>query len=191
MDHPASHSVDDDATIGYRHDEDADEPVIGENATIRSETIIYTDVVIGDEFTAGHRALVREGTQIGDNVLVGTDTVIDGETTIGSNVSLQTGVYVPSNTEIGDDVFVGPSAVLTNDPYPVREDVELEGPTIERGASIGANATVLPGVTVGENAFVAAGAVVTEDVPDNTLAVGSPAKFRSLPAELQGGNEIA
>lgn len=179
--------IDDDATVGYPEDGDA-EAVIGANATVRSGTIIYGDVVVGDGFTTGHNALVREGTTVGDDVLVGTDAVVDGHCVIGSDVSMQTGVYVPTNTTIGDGVFLGPGAVLTNDPYPLREEVDLEGPTIEDGASVGANATVLPGVTVGENAFVSAGAVVTRDVPADTLAVGVPAEHRPLPAELEGGN---
>ncbi len=177
------------ATVGDPTD-DGEPPVIGDDATIRSGTIIYPNVRIGDGFTTGHGALVREDTVVGDDVVVGTNVVIDGSTTVGSNVSMQTGAYVPTNTEIGDSVFLGPKAVLTNDPYPVRRDVELDGPTLEPHASIGANATLLPGVTVGERAFVAAGAVVTEDVPPETLAVGSPAVHRPLPDVLDGGNEI-
>ncbi|WP_256391974.1 acyltransferase [Natronoarchaeum rubrum] len=181
-------NVDEGATIGYPPE--GTDPEIGDDATIRSGTIIYADVEIGDEFSTGHGALVREGSRLGDDVLVGTNAVVDGDATIGSNVSIQTGAYVPPGTEIGDDVFVGPNAVLTNDRYPVRDDAELEGPTIERGASIGANATVLPGVTVGENAFVAAGAVVTEDVPADALAVGTPSEHEPLPPALEGGNDI-
>ena len=169
---------------------DGDPPVIGDDATIRSGTIIYPNVRIGDGFTTGHGALVREDTVLGDDVVVGTNVVIDGSTTVGDSVSMQTGAYVPTNTEIGDHAFLGPKATLTNDPYPVRRDVGLEGPTLEAHASIGANATLLPGVTVGERAFVAAGAVVTEDVPPETLAVGAPAVHRPLPDELDGRNEI-
>lgn len=176
-----------DATLGTGS---GTEPVIGAGATIRSESVIYDDVVVGDGFQTGHGALVREETEIGDDVLVGTQTVIDGYSTIGSGVSLQSQVYVPSNTTIGDDVFVGPGAVLTNDPFPVRQDVELRGPTVEDHASVGANATVLPGVTVGRGAFVAAGAVVTKDVPPETLAVGCPATIEPLPDELSGRNRI-
>lgn len=176
-----------DVTLGTG---DGDEPVIGTDATIRSGSVIYDDVAIGDGFRTGHGVLVREETDIGDDVLVGTQAVIDGYSTIGSGVSLQSQVYVPSNTTIGDDVFVGPGAVLTNDPFPVRQDVELTGPTIEDHASIGANATVLPGVTVGRGAFVAAGAVVTKDVPPEKLAVGCPATVEPLPDELDGKNRI-
>jgi acetyltransferase-like isoleucine patch superfamily enzyme len=136
----------------------------------------------------GHNALIREQTSIGDDVLIGTNTVIDGYSTIGSNVSLQTGVYVPSETEIGSNVFLGPQATLTNDPHPLRQEVDLEGPVLADDVSIGANATILPGVRLGERSFVAAGAVVTDDVPADTLAVGNPAEHRPLPEALQRGN---
>ena len=177
-------------TIGHAYDKETSDPVIGDDAIVRRGTIIYDDVIIGARFNTGHDALIREFTEIGDDVLVGTKAVIDGRTDIGSHVSLQTGVYVPSHTTIGNNVFIGPHAVLTNDPFPVRKDIDLEGPTIEDGVSIGANATILPGVTVGAGAFVAAGAVVTEDVPPETLAIGVPAHHRPLPDELQGDNQL-
>jgi acetyltransferase-like isoleucine patch superfamily enzyme len=178
------------AVVGHAYDGAAEPTMLGDDCTVRAGTIIYRDVTAGDRLQTGHNALVRERTSLGDDVLVGTNTVIDGRTTIGSNVSLQTGVYVPTDTRIGDRVFVGPAAVLTNDPYPIRTDVDLVGPTLEDDASVGANATILPGVTVGEGAFVAAGAVVTEDVPPETLAVGAPAAHRPLPEPLTGGNQL-
>jgi acetyltransferase-like isoleucine patch superfamily enzyme len=181
-------AIDPDATVGYEYDGASEAAQLGDDARVRSGTIIYADVEVGDRFRTGHNAVVREDTTIGDDVLVGTNVVIDGRTTIGSNVSMQSGVYVPRNTVVGDDVFLGPYAVLTNDPYPLREEVENVGPTIEPGASVGANATLLPDVTVGADAFVAAGAVVTRDVPPNTLAVGAPAEYRELPEVLDGGN---
>ncbi|MCL7416889.1 MAG: acetyltransferase [Halalkalicoccus sp.] len=180
--------IDDLDSVGYLHDESANPAVIGDRARIRKGTIVYADVEIGDDFTTGHNALVREETTIGDDVIVGTDTVIDGTTEIGSHVSLQTGVYVPTDTTIGSNVFVGPRAVMTNDPYPVRRDDDLVGPTLEDGVSIGANATILPGVRIGAGSFVAAGAIVTEDVPPHTLALGTPARHRDLPESLSGEN---
>jgi len=170
---------------------DGQPPTVGREATIRSGAVIYPDVRIGDRFQTGHNVLVREQTTIGDDVTVGTNTVIDGRTTVGDCVSMQTGVYVPSESTIGDNVFLGPHAVLTNDPYPIRQDVELTGPILEGGVSVGANATILPGVAIGNGSFVAAGAVVTDDVPPNTLAVGTPAVHRPLPEPLQGGNDIS
>ena len=187
---PPGCEIDEGATVGYAYDSDGDAPVLGEDCTIRAGTIVYDDVVMGDGCSTGHHALIRELTTLGENVLVGTNAVIDARTDVGSNVSIQTGAYVPSHTTIGSDVFLGPYAVLTNDPFPVRREVELEGPTLEDGVTVGANATILPGVTVGEGAFVAAGAVVTRDVPAKQLAVGAPASHRPLPETLQGPNVI-
>lgn len=184
-------SIAETATMPPESSSDGEETVIGDDATIRGGTTIYPAVRVGDDFRTGHNALVRAHTAIGDDVLVGSQVVIDGETTIGSHVSLQTGVYVPQQTDIGDSVFLGPNAVLTNDPYPIRRASSIELTTIEDDVSIGANATVLPGVTVGEGSFVAAGSVVTRDVPPETLAVGVPASFRELPPELRGGNRLA
>ena len=164
--------------------------VIGDNAVIRSHSVIYRDVRIGENLRTGHNVLIREGTTIGDNVLVGTGTVIDGHTSIGSHVSIQSRAYIPTNTVISDYVFIGPCAVLTNDKYPIRKDYELRGPTLQRGVSIGANAVILPGVEIGEGAMVAAGACVTRDVPDWKLAIGCPARIVDLPEDMQVRNAI-
>jgi acetyltransferase-like isoleucine patch superfamily enzyme len=155
---------------------------IGRHAVLRSGTIIYCDVIIGDNFQSGHNTLIREKTRIGDRTAIGTATVIDGNTIIGNGVSLQSMVYIPTNTTIGDRVFIGPNAVLTNDRYP--PSGSLDGPVIKAGAAIGANATILPGVCIGEGAFVAAGSVVTRDVPDHMMAIGTPARIKDLPREM-------
>ena len=154
---------------------------IGANGIIRSGTILYADVVIGDNFSTGHNVMIREKTTIGDGVSIGTNTIIEGNTIIGNKVNIQSLVYIPTGVMIEDNVFIGPNAVLTNDPYPPHGAGNLKGPVIRKGASIGANATILPGVEIGEGALVAAGAVVTRDVPARTLAVGAPARLRDLP----------
>lgn len=179
----------DTAQVGVGGDEA--KTVLGNDATVRAGSIIYGDVEVGDDFSTGHHAVVREASRLGDDVLVGTQAVVDGQVEIGSHVSLQTGAYVPQQTHIGDEVFLGPHAVITNDSYPIRATSGLEETVLEDHVSLGANATVLPGVTVGQGSFVAAGAVVTEDVPPETLAVGTPARHRPLPDELSGGNLIA
>jgi acetyltransferase-like isoleucine patch superfamily enzyme len=155
---------------------------IGNHAVLRSGTIIYCDVIIGDNFQSGHNTLIREKTRIGDRTAIGTATVIDGNTHIGNDVNLQSMVYIPTNTTIGDRVFIGPNAVLTNDRYP--PSGYLKGPILKAGAAIGANVTILPGVCIGEGAFVAAGSVVTHDVPDHMMAVGTPARIKELPQEM-------
>jgi acetyltransferase-like isoleucine patch superfamily enzyme len=159
--------------------------VIGKNALIRSGTIIYCDVEIGDDFQCGHNVLVRERTRIGSRVAVGTATVIEGNTTIGSDVRIQSLAFIPTNTVIGNGAFIGPHAVLTNDRYPPFGRPELRGPVLRDRAVIGANATVLPGIVIGEGACVAAGAVVTRDVPPGKLAIGVPAQIRELPEEMR------
>jgi len=152
-----------------------DEVLIGEGAVIRSGTIIYSKVRIGDRFRTGHNVLIRENTNVGNDVLVGTNSVLDGNCTIGDNVSIQTGVYITTNTTLEDDVFMGPCSVTSNDKYMVR-GAKLIGPVIKRGAKIGANTTILPGVIIGEGASIGAGSVVTKDVEDGDIVVGNPAR---------------
>lgn len=183
-------TIDEDVILGYEYDAESDPAELGDDVTLRAGATIYTDVTLHASVQTGHDVLVREHTEIGEGTVIGTKTVIDGHTTVGSDVSLQTGVYVPSHTTIEDQVFIGPNAVLTNDPYPIRQDTDLEGPIVKESASIGANATINPGVIIGERSFVASGAVVTEDVPPETLAVGVPAEFKPLPENLQSENDL-
>jgi acetyltransferase-like isoleucine patch superfamily enzyme len=163
---------------------------MGNNVIIRSDAVIYSNVVMGSYVRTGHKILIRENTRIGSHVLIGTNTVIDNNCQIGSHVSIQSGVYLPANTLIEDYVFLGPSVTLANDRYPIREETDLPAPTIRRGASIGANATILPAVEVGEGAMVAAGAVVTHNVPAWHYAIGVPAKMVVLPERLRVQNAI-
>ena len=177
-------------TIGLKYKMRSKPPIIGKNSLIRSNSIIYNDVDIGNNFKTGHGVTVREKTSIGNNVLVGTNTVIEGHCSIGNNVNIQSNVYIPKNTIIEDHVFIGPCACFTNDKYPIRIDFDLKGPVIKRGASIGANSTFLSDIEIGEGAMVAAGAIVTMDVPDYFLAIGAPARIKPLPKHLKKLNKI-
>lgn len=177
-------------SIGIKYKRGSKIPKIGKNAIIRSNSIIYNDVEIGDNFITGHGVTIREKTNIGNDVLVGTNTIIEGDCYIGNNVSIQSNVYIPTNTVIEDHVFIGPCACFTNDKYPIRIDFELKGPIIKKGASIGANSTFLSNIEVGEGAMVAAGAIVTMDVPDYFLAIGAPARIKPLPKKLKKLNKI-
>ena len=185
-----SSEVQENVQIGIKYKMRSKNPFIGKNAFIRSNSVIYNDVEIGDNFRTGHGVTIREKTKIGDNVLIGTNSVVEGHCTIGSNVSIQSNVYIPTNTSIEDYVFIGPCACFTNDKYPIRIDFELKGPKIRRGASVGANSTFLSDVEVGEGAMVAAGAIVTRDVPPHFLAIGAPAKIKPLPKHLKTLNKI-
>jgi acetyltransferase-like isoleucine patch superfamily enzyme len=159
--------------------------LIGKNAVLRPGTVIYCDVSIGDKFQSGHNVLIREKTTIGHHTAIGTATIIDGNTKIGSNVSIQSMVYIPTNTVIGDNVFIGPNAVLTNDRYPPSPPGNLVGPTLKDRSAIGANVTILPGICIGEGSLVAAGSIVTCDVPDNRMAIGTPARIKDLPQKIR------
>lgn len=176
--------------LGVNYKRFSKPPVIGRDILLRSNTVIYNDVTIGDQFSTGHNVVIRDNTHIGDNVLIGTNTVVEGGCEIGSDVSIQSNVYIPRNSVIEDNVFIGPCACFTNDRYPVRVQYDLKGPQLRRGCSIGGNTTFLSNLEVGEGAIVAAGAVVTRSVPSYYLAIGTPAKIKPLPASLRVPNMI-
>jgi acetyltransferase-like isoleucine patch superfamily enzyme len=164
--------IQENVTLGHLED---GRLVIGDGALLRSGTIIYSQVKIGNGFKTGHHALIRENSDIGDNVLVGTNSVVDGNCKIGDNVSIQTDAYITAYSLIEDNVFIGPRVVTTNDKY-MFYGAKLIGATIKKGARIGANSTILPGIVVGEGAVVGSGAVVTRDVPPGVTVVGNPAR---------------
>jgi acetyltransferase-like isoleucine patch superfamily enzyme len=149
---------------------------IGENCSVRSGTAIYSNVVVGDDVSFGHNAVVRENVTIGSRSKFGTNAVVDGSSSIGSRVSIQTGVYICTYSTIEDGVFLGPCCVFTNDRYMMQKPFKLIGPTVRKGASIGANALLFPGITVGEGAVVGSQAMVNVDVPARTIFAGIPAK---------------
>jgi acetyltransferase-like isoleucine patch superfamily enzyme len=153
---------------------------IGDNAILRSGTIIYCDVFLGRGVQTGHNVIIREFTTIGEGTSIGSNTIIEGYCVVGKHTNIQSNVFIPTNCDIGDNVFIGPCCVFTNDKYPPSYG-KLIGVVIEDGAKIGANVTVTPGVIIGKGAFIAAGALVTRDVPANMMAIGSPAKIMELP----------
>lgn len=122
--------------------------------------------------------VVLTGAKIGMDCNICAQTLIEGDVVIGDRVTVKSGVQIWDGSVIGDDVFIGPNATFSNDLYPRSKQypTQFNGITIQNGASIGANATVLPGITIGERAIVGAGAVVTKDVPALAVVVGNPAK---------------
>lgn len=147
---------------------------IGDNAVIRSETIIYGDSIIGNNFQTGHRVTIRENSHIGSHVRIGTLSDIQGYCEIGNYVNMHSNVHVGHKSVIKDYVWIFPYVVLTNDPNPPSE--ELLGVTIEEFAVVATGTVVLPGMVIGKDSLVGAGAIVTKDVQPERIAVGNPAR---------------
>lgn len=117
---------------------------------------------------------------IGQNCNICDFCFIENQVTIGNNVTLKCGVYLWDGIVLKDDVFVGPNVTFTNDIYPrSNKAFKLQQTTIEKGASLGANSTLLGGITIGESSLIGAGSVVTKDVPSFALMYGNPAKFKN------------
>ena len=138
------------------------------------ENFISEKAKIGDNVKIWHFAYVGDNTEIGDDVKIGSLAHVDYDVKIGNNTMIEGLVYIPPLSRIGNNVFIGPSASLTNDPFPPSE--KLIGVTIKDNAIIGSRAIIKAGITIGENSVVAMGAVVTKDVPPNTVVIGVPAK---------------
>ncbi len=141
--------------------------------------VIDEGAVIGAGTKIWHFAHVCSGAIIGENCVFGQNTMVAGGVKIGNGVKVQNNVSIYTGTEIEDYVFLGPSCVLTNVTNPrseINRQALYERTLIRRGATVGANATVVCGVTIGRYAFIAAGAVVTKDVPDYALVVGVPGR---------------
>jgi acetyltransferase-like isoleucine patch superfamily enzyme len=160
--------------------------LIGSKSHIRSHTVIYAGNQIGERFQTGNKVNIRELNKIGDNVSVGTLSVIEHHVEIGNNVRIHSQAFIPEYSVLEENVWLGPNVVLTNAKYPLSPGVKdsLRGPTLKKGAKIGANATILPGVVVGANALIGAGSVVVRDVPDGAVAVGNPARIIKHISEL-------
>jgi acetyltransferase-like isoleucine patch superfamily enzyme len=147
---------------------------------------VYIDprAVVEPGVTVGPGTRIWGFTHILRGVVIGRDcnicehVFIEGGVILGDRVTVKCGVQLWDGVILEDDVFVGPNATFTNDPYPRSRQHLKEYPKtiVRKGASIGANATILPGIIIGTNAMVGAGAVVTRDVPPNAVVVGNPAR---------------
>jgi UDP-2-acetamido-3-amino-2,3-dideoxy-glucuronate N-acetyltransferase len=148
---------------------------------VHPTAIIDQPCTIGEGTKIWHFAHVFAGAKIGRKCVFGQNTMVADGVVIGDNVKVQNNVAIYTGTTVEDDVFLGPSCVLTNVTNPrsqVNRHSLYEKTLIRRGATVGANATIVCGITLGRYCFISAGAVVVKDVPDYALMVGVPARQR-------------
>lgn len=168
------------------------------DVTIHPTAIVDEGAQIGAGTRIWHWVHVCGGAQIGEGCSLGQNVFVGNDVTIGNNVKIQNNVSVYDAVHLEDDVFCGPSMVFTNVYNPrsaiIRKD-EYRKTLVRKGASLGANCTIVCGVTIGEYAFVGAGAVVNRDVPPYALMLGVPARQRgwmcSCGVQLRGLGKVA
>lgn len=150
--------------------------------------VIAPDVRLGRNVVIPHPELVNlYGCTIGDNCKIASFVEIQRGVVLGNNVKVEAFAFIPTGVRIEDGAFIGPHACFTNDRYPraaseagellTADDWQVVPTLVKRGASIGANATIVCGVTIGENSMVGAGSTITRDVAANMLVVGSPGRL--------------
>jgi acetyltransferase-like isoleucine patch superfamily enzyme len=179
--------ADADVVLGYVPSRtDAGALLLGDDARLRTGTVIYAGSEIGARFETGHHVVVREGTQIGDDVSIWSNSFIDYGCILGDRVKVHCNCYVAQYTELESDVFLAPGVTIANDLYPGCPESAraMVGPRICAGAQIGVNVTILPYVTIGAGALIGAGSVVTRDIPEGVVAYGNPAVVARRVSEL-------
>lgn len=157
------------------------------NYYVHPTSVIDEQVLIGEGTRIWHFSHIQSGARIGKNCSLGQNVNVSNNVKVGDGCKIQNNVSLYEGVELEDDVFCGPSCVFTNDltpraKYP-KGRVAYKKTLIKRGASIGANATVVCGHTIGEWAMIAAGAVVTSNVPNHALMMGVPARLRGWVCE--------
>lgn len=153
--------------------------VIGDNAFIRANTIIYAGVTIGDNFQTGPNVLIREDNIIGNDVVVWHGATLNPKNHINSGSRIHAGCFLEEVT-LEKQVFLGPRVIFTNDPHPRIPLSSREcygGARVGQCSVIGANSTVLPHLSIGHHVLVGAGSVVTSDIANFKVAVGNPARI--------------
>jgi acetyltransferase-like isoleucine patch superfamily enzyme len=160
---------------------------LGNAVLIGAHVIVYRGAIIGDKVMLADQATVREDVTIGELTIIGRGVTVENKVTIGRRCKIETEAYITALSSIAEGCFVAPEVTFTNDNFLGRTKDRFKyhkGVTMERGARIGANSTILPGKTIGADALVGAGSVVTRDVPPKMIVLGSPAKpLRPVPED--------
>jgi len=149
------------------------------NYYVNEYAVVDDNVTIGEGSKIWHFSHIQTGAKLGKKCILGQNVNVGNDVTIGNNVKIQNNVSVYTGVTVEDDVFLGPSCVLTNVTNPRSQVVRrnlYEKTLIRRGATVGANATIVCGIVLGRYCFIGAGAVVTKDVPDYALVLGNPAR---------------
>jgi acetyltransferase-like isoleucine patch superfamily enzyme len=161
--------------------------VLGAGTVVSTGAIVFAGTTIGERVIVGDQACVRERCTIGDDVVVGRGSLVENDTAVGARTKIQADAYVTAYSLLEEDVFIAPCVVTANDNFMGRTERRhalRRGPTIRRGARIGAAAVLLPGIEIGEEAFVGAAAVVLKDVAPHAVVVGNPARqIREVPED--------
>jgi UDP-2-acetamido-3-amino-2,3-dideoxy-glucuronate N-acetyltransferase len=148
---------------------------------IHPAAIVEKGALLGEGTRVWAFAHILPGARIGADCNICDSVFIENDVVIGDRVTIKCGVQVWDGVRIENDAFIGPNATFTNDLFPrSKQPFELKKTYIKKGASIGANSTILAGVEIGEGAMVGAGAVVTKSVPPHAVVVGNPAKIRRI-----------
>ncbi len=151
-----------------------------ESVFIHKNAIVEEGARIGARTRVWAFAHILPGAVIGEDCNICDHVFIENDVTVGNRVTIKSGVQLWDGVTIEDDVFIGPNATFTNDPFPRSKQYPeaFSRTLVRKGASIGANATLLPGIVIGANAMIGAGAVVTKDVSPNMIVVGNPARVK-------------
>jgi UDP-2-acetamido-3-amino-2,3-dideoxy-glucuronate N-acetyltransferase len=149
------------------------------NYRVHPTAVVDEGAAIGEGTTIWHFSHIMCGAVVGNNCNIGQNVVVSPRAVLGNNVKVQNNVSVYTGVVCEDDVFLGPSCVFTNVNNPrsfISRKEEFKSTLVKKGASIGANATIVCGITIGEYALIGAGSVVTKDVPEYALIVGNPGR---------------
>jgi len=167
--------------------EDLPTLVLGPGTIVSTGAVVFAGTTVGERVIVGDQACVRERCTIGDDVVIGRGSLVENDTSVGAMTKIQAHAYITAYSLLEDNVFIAPCVITTNDNYMGRTEKRhelIKGPTIRRGARVGAGSVLLPGIEIGEEAFIGAGAVVLRNVPPRAVMVGSPARqIRDVPDE--------